>query len=136
MDKRKVITKKEVEILTVFMNYDDQEQRAFFDSTEKLNKADCHHLLRGLFKIVSDNNVEQNELIFYCLCHLDGILEDKRTRIKFYVEIMNDFKEGMDLVGILISFLRRCQQQSLRDIASHVLVLIIDAEKNFEKISK
>jgi hypothetical protein len=67
---------------------------------------------------------------------LDGILEDKRTRIKFYVEIMNDFKEGMDLVGILISFLRRCQQQSLRDIASHVLVLIIDAEKNFEKISK
>lgn len=39
---------------------------------------------------------------------------------------MNDFKNKMDLISILHKYIDRSQQQHLRDIASHVLVLLIE----------
>lgn len=75
-----------------------------------------------------------NDLIYYCLCHLDGILEDRRSRVKYYIEIMNHFKEKKDLVGILLTFIQSSQHLSHRDIASHILVLLIDGEKHHDKV--
>jgi hypothetical protein len=93
-----------------------------------------HTLIRSFFEIISDLNFKRdNELIYYVLCHLDGILEDSRARVKYFLEIMNDFKAKMDLVGILIKFISNSQEVYHRDIASHILVLLIDAEK-YEKI--
>lgn len=77
---------------------------------------------------------EGESLVYYILIHLDGILEDRRTRIKYFIEIMNNFKNQIDLVGILLKFINNCKSSSLRDIASHIMVLIIDSEK-YEKVA-
>jgi hypothetical protein len=93
-------------------------------------------VIRGFFELIKDINIQKdNELIYYSLIHLDGILEDSRSRVKFYLEIMNDFKSRLDLVEILINFISKSKERYHRDIASHILVLLIDAEK-FEKIEK
>lgn len=49
---------------------------------------------------------------------------------------MNDFKNKVDLVGILISFLQRSMSIQHRDIASHILALLIDGEKQYDSIKK
>jgi len=46
---------------------------------------------------------------------------------------MNDFKQKMDLIKILIEFISKSKEIYHRDIASHILVILIDAEK-YEKI--
>lgn len=84
-------------------------------------------VIRGFFEILSDNVLRDNSLIFYALCHLDGILEDSRVRVKYYVDIMNDFKNAVDLIKILVNFITKTDRQPARDIASHILVLLIDA---------
>lgn len=48
---------------------------------------------------------------------------------------MNNFKNQIDLVGILLKFINNCKSSSLRDIASHIMVLIIDSEK-YEKVAQ
>jgi hypothetical protein len=49
---------------------------------------------------------------------------------------MNHFKEKMDLVGILLSFIQKSKSIHHRDVASHVLVLLIDSEKQYDKIGQ
>ena len=48
---------------------------------------------------------------------------------------MNDFKSRLDIVEILVNFLQKSKEMYHRDIASHILAILIDAEK-FEKIEK
>lgn len=48
---------------------------------------------------------------------------------------MNDFKGKMDLCGILLGFIQKSKSIHHRDIASHVLVLLIDSEKQHDKIA-
>ena len=62
-------------------------------------------------------------LTFYALIHLDGILEDKRSRIAHFLTTMKD----LNLVEILIRFINKSQDIKHRDMASHILVLLIDA---------
>ena len=90
------------------------------------SKRQVQQFLRALFEVISDSVMRDDELIYFCLAHLDGILEDQRSRVKFMVEIMNDFKNKMDLITILHKFIDRSQIQHHRDIASHVLSLLIE----------
>ena len=83
--------------------------------------------------MISDSVGRNNEIIFFCLAHLDGILEDNRSRIKYYMALMTqDFKNPLNMIKILVDFIQKSQEQSHRDIASHILVLLIDAHK-YEK---
>lgn len=75
-------------------------------------------------------------MLYYVLIHLDGILEDRRSRVKYFVEIMNHFKDKMDLCGILLNFIQKSKSVHHRDIASHIFVLLVDGEKQYEKISQ
>lgn len=95
-----------------------------------------HTVIRGFFEIINQHGAHKNNsLTYYALVNLDGILEDSRTRVKYFVEVMNDFKAKIDLVDILIRFITSVSKElPHRDIASHILVLLIDAEKN-EKVA-
>jgi V-type H+-transporting ATPase subunit H len=121
-------------VVAAFLEADDQAQRAQLDDIAR-PKDNIHLLIRAFFQIISDNSRDQ-DLIFYSLIHLDGILEDKRSRVKYFVEVMNDFKNKVDLPGILVSFMRRSASVNHRDIASHILALIIDAEKQYDNVAK
>lgn len=92
-------------VVAAFLQMNDIEQRDFLDDIAK-PKEKIFTLIRAFFQIIKDNS-SNNELVFYSLVHLDGILEDRRSRVKYYIEIMNDFKNKLDLCGILISFLQK-----------------------------
>jgi len=52
-------------------------------------------------------HIKGNDLLTsYALAHLDGILEDKRTRIKTFQDVMTDFKTPMNIIEILNSFIQ------------------------------
>jgi|APSaa5957512535_1039671.scaffolds.fasta_scaffold62529_1 hypothetical protein len=88
-----------------------------------------------MVEIIQKVNGNPN-LQFICLVHLDGILEDSRMRIKTFVDIMNGFKDQMNIIGILDNFIRvGSVEERCKDIASHVLALCIEAQK-FEKCAK
>ena len=76
-------------------------------------------------------------LIQSCLAHLDGILEDSSDRIHNFIDVQNHFKDPMNLIQILNSFIHQNNNDDKlqRDIASHVLALMIEAEK-YEKCEK
>lgn len=79
----------------------------FFDDPEQKQKKEVHLVLRAFFEVLSDSVLRDNELINFCLSYLDGILEDSRTRVKFFLEIMNAFKDKMDLIAILFNFIKK-----------------------------
>jgi len=64
-------------------------------------------VIRAFAEVLKDTLSRDNELIFYSLAHLDGILEDNRSRVKYFIELMNDFKSKLDLVKILIAFINK-----------------------------
>lgn len=56
------------------------------------------------------NNVKSDPMpACYALAHLDGILEDSRTRVKIYSKVMNDFKSPRNIIKELFSFINRTQ---------------------------
>lgn len=59
---------------------------------------------------------------------INGILEDLRTRVSHFVEVMNHFKDSLNLIKILVSFLQKdnTPDNKHRDIASHILALLIE----------
>lgn len=129
-----------------FLMANDDQQRHLFDEPNVSNtffiniliqnKKKAQATIRAFFDIL--NNVKSdNELIGYSLAHLDGILEDSRARVHHYIAIQNDFKKPENLIEILNSFLYRnnIQDNLQRDMASHILALLIEAEK-FEKCHK
>jgi hypothetical protein len=78
--------------------------------------------------VLQDNVLRDNLLITYCLFSLDGMLEDNRENSsKLMLDgIMNDFKGSMDLIKILSNLIQKSDQQPQRDVASHILVLLIE----------
>lgn len=58
-----------------------------FDDDDKFKKQ-IMAIIRGFFDVISDTVMRDDELIFYCLAHLDGILEDNRSRIKYFIALM------------------------------------------------
>lgn len=68
-------------------------------------------------------------LVFYCLVHLDGILEDDRTRASQFVALAKDYKQPMHVIKILNTFIHQnldADSKAHRDIATHILALMIE----------
>jgi len=108
---------------------DDKAQRELLDKAENNQKA--QELLRVLFKIVQ-NVKGDKDMTYHALAVINGILEDKRTRIKLLVSIQSSANEQrqLDLIGILNSFLVQSfevDQQHHRDLAAHTLAILIEA---------
>ena len=80
-----------------FLNYSDNDQREFLDKKENLKQ-----LLRVLFKIVEKNKVN-TEMLEFALLLINGIFEDKRSRIRELVAMQKTTVEGnhLNAVGIL-----------------------------------
>lgn len=142
-----MIKKDSASALVEFLNADDNQQRNLFDEKSVSKKTNfqinflqnekkAHLVIRGFFDVIQ--NVKSDEiLIQYCLAHLDGILEDSRDRVQHFIDVQNHFKDPMNLIQILNSFIHQNNndERLQRDIASHVLALIIEAEK-YEKCEK
>jgi hypothetical protein len=93
-------------------------------------------IIRALFEVIEKVKSEEM-LIQFCLAHLDGILEDSRERISIFNDIENHFKTPKGLISIMNSFIHRnnSEDKLQRDIASHILALMIEAEK-YERCEK
>ena len=80
-----------------FLNYSDNDQREFLDKKENLKQ-----LLRVLFKIVEKTKVN-TEMLEFALLLINGIFEDKRSRIRELVAMQKTTVEGnhLNAVGIL-----------------------------------
>jgi hypothetical protein len=49
---------------------------------------------------------------------------------------MNHFKDKLDLCAILLSFIKKSKSIHHRDIASHIFVMLVDGEKQYDKIGQ
>mgnify|MGYP001235995792 CR=1 FL=1 len=85
-------------------------------------------IIRALFEVIEKVKSEEM-LIQFCLAHLDGILEDSRERISIFKNIENHYKTPIPLISIMNSFIHRnnSNDKLQRDIASHILALMIEA---------
>ena len=84
-----------------------------------------------MFSIV-DKIYSDEGLAKYALALINGIVEDKRTRIKRLVAIQKakNAERHLDLIRILQSFLLRTSDDSRRqerDLASHNRAMLIEA---------
>lgn len=129
-----MIKKESTTALVEFLQADDNMQRNLFD--EKANDKKAQMVIRGFFDVIQ-NVKAMDMLIQYCLAHLDGILEDSRDRIHHFIDVQNHFKTPLNLISILNSFIHQNNNDDRlqRDIASHILALMIEAEK-YEKCEK
>lgn len=62
------------------------------------------NVLYGFFDIIQAVRSD-SQLVFYCLVHLDGILEDDRERVEHYTALNDDFKTPLPVINILNQFL-------------------------------
>lgn len=73
------------------------------------------------------------KLVTLALLLIDGILEDNRSRIQYLVSIQRSHKKEKkeDLIGVLLSFLYQNneQQNDQRDLAAHILSMLIEAHE-------
>ncbi len=81
------------------------------------------------FEIVKRVNSD-DKLVTYALLLIDGILEERRSRIEYLINIQSSFKKDKkeDLIGVLNSFLFKHSgpQVVQRDLASHILAQLIE----------
>lgn len=126
-----------VQTIRQFEDLDEQGQR-----TQILdNNQTCETLLRVLFAIVEKVNSDEG-LLRYALTLINGIVEDRRTRIKRMVLIQKakNQERHMDLIGILLSFITKFNGKMRQecDMASHTLAMLIEAVeyKNCEAKAK
>ncbi len=70
------------------------------------------------------------KLVTMALLLIDGILEDKRSRIQFLVNIQRSHNKDkkVDLIQVLNSFLHQNNNKSndQRDLAAHILAQLIE----------
>jgi hypothetical protein len=114
-------------LLQGFMAANETDQREKY--LEKKQKIE--ELLRVLFKIL-DNIKTDGDLILYILALINGILEDKRTRVRNIVAMEKSANEAkkVEAVRILFDFLIQNKHEgqdaiNQRDLASHTLAQII-----------
>ena len=74
----------------------------FFNFFQK--KKVAKNVLYGFFDIIQAVRSDP-QLVFYCLVHLDGILEDDRERVEHYTALNDDFKTPLPVINILNQFL-------------------------------
>ena len=68
------------------------------------NKKKAQMVIRAFFEIIKKVRSD-NQVLSYALAHLDGILEDSRSRVHHFINLMNDFKQPENLINILNSFI-------------------------------
>lgn len=110
-----------------FLQSDGNQQRFLFDDSSEKNKLGARGVIKAFFGVIDKIQSDQ-DTTYYSLCQINGILEDLRSRINHFVEVMNHFKDSMNLIRILIGFLQKdnSQDNKMRDIASHILALLIE----------
>jgi V-type H+-transporting ATPase subunit H len=84
-----------------------------------------------LFSIVQQVKGDP-KLVYYALAMINGIIEDRRTRIKYFsaIQTSKNAEKQMDLLGILNSFLiqsHESDQKNHRDLAAHTQAMLIEA---------
>jgi len=79
----------------------DEQQRRTINDKDK-----AEEYIRLFFEIVKKVNSD-DKLVTYALLLIDGILEERRSRIEYLVSIQRSFKKDKkeDLIGVLNSFL-------------------------------
>ena len=81
------------------------------------------------FEIVKRVNSDDT-LLTFALLLIDGILEERRSRIQYLINIQSSYKKDKkeDLIGVLNSFLFKHSghQQIQRDLACHILAQLIE----------
>ena len=111
--------------LQQFLNMNERDQRDYLN-----NKTNAEDLIYTLFSIV-EKIKGHKDLTTYVLCLLNGIIEDKRTRVRNFVAIQKSKNEDKqkDLIGILNSFIIQNSEKdnAQRDLAAHTLSMLIDA---------
>lgn len=78
LEQQAVIAKDTAQNITTYLEADENSQREIFDNSMK--KKIAKNVLYGFFDIIQNVRSDPN-LLFYCLVHLDGILEDDRERV-------------------------------------------------------
>lgn len=107
-----------------FFKLSDAEQRVELSSKEK-----AEDYIRMFFEIVKKVQSDRN-MVTYALLLIDGLLEEKRTRIEHLIAIQASHKKDkqLDIIAILNSFLwsnpKATQEQ--KDLASHILAQLIE----------
>ena len=86
--------------LTVFIKANEVDQRAKYLEVKK----EIDSLLRTLFGIL-DKIRGDNNLSYYVLALINGILEDKRSRVKNFIALQKSTTKKLDIIGILYNFL-------------------------------
>jgi len=111
--------------LSAFIGFNEKQQREFLGNKQKAEELFC-----TLFSII-EKIKGQKELTTYALCLINGIIEDKRTRIRNLVAIQKSKNEEKqkDLIGILNSFIiQNSEKENIqRDLAAHTLSMLIEA---------
>ena len=81
------------------------------------------------FEIVKRVNSD-DKLVTFALLMIDGILEERRSRIEYLIDIQgsSNKKKKEDLIGTLISFLFKNGGPVTvqRDLACHILAQLIE----------
>lgn len=109
-----------------FINLSDSDQREYLE-----DRAKAETLFRLLFSIL-DRFMSQPSLVKWALCMINGILEDRRTRVKRIIAIQKSLNASkkMDCIGTLLNFIStrsKDQFRDERDLAAHTLAIIIEA---------
>jgi len=103
-----------------FLAASEQDQRVLYlDKNTKLQE-----LLTVLFAIL-ENIKGDDSLTYFTLCLINGIIEDKRSRVEQLIYLQNSHTKKVDAISILFHFLQECSKVEMRDLAAHTLSLII-----------
>jgi len=133
-ERQNLISPGTSESISEFLKAEDKQQRFIMDDPDQ--KKNAQSIIRSFFDVIK-NIKSDAQLVAYCLAHLDGILEDRRVRIAHFIAVQNDFKNPENLIKTLDTFINtdNSKENMARDMASHVLALLIEGEK-YEKCSK
>ena len=83
--------------LVTFFTADGATQRQIFDDSSESNKKAARAAIKAMFEVI--NKIQSEiEISYYVLCHINGILEDLRSRVSHFVEVMNHFQEKVNLI--------------------------------------
>lgn len=123
-----VLSSGTTEIIKQFLDADESTQRELFENPNHKRKMKA--LLQGFFEIIQKVQSDKY-LVFYCLVQLDGILEDDREKAVQFISLREDYKNPVDVIKILNQFIHQNEGGETlahRDIASHILALLIEQE--------
>ena len=113
----------------------DEQQRVTIADVQitivniSMQKEKAEEYIKLFFQIVKKVKGDA-KLITYALLLIDGILEEKRSRIQILVNIQQSKNKNRqeDLIAVLLSFIWQNNREETvqRDLASHILAMLIE----------